>query len=318
MGRRISWRWGAAALLVCMLALQAGGVAHAYNFRRALKQGTHGRAVRALEMRLAGWYPGERRYFPINRDFGPKTTRAVKAFQRRYGLTVDGIAGRQTFRVLNRLEDRNGSTLHFNWNEFDQNRNSGCSAQANAYAGTFGGGPVPARRTRRNVRRLMWRLEAIRAKGGSNPIGINSGYRSVAYNDCIGGARASQHLYGTGADQRMANVANDRQRRIARHSQVHGIICYARLSHNHFDIRMHNADLDTYAAWYWPNRDSRGRDIAEDGGLCWGEGGTRAASTTASATSVDTRPATDDLVPSVAEVEAFESAGEPEDLGGLD
>lgn len=69
----------------------------------------------------------------------------------------------------------------------------------------------------------MWRLEAVRKKGGRKSIGIISGFRSVAYNNCIAGARASQHLYGTAADNRMVGVKNRREREIAKRSQIHGI-----------------------------------------------------------------------------------------------
>lgn len=36
----------------------------------------------------------------IDGDFGPKTERAVRDFQRQAGLVVDGIAGPKTFAVL--------------------------------------------------------------------------------------------------------------------------------------------------------------------------------------------------------------------------
>jgi hypothetical protein len=45
-------------------------------------------------------------------------------------------------------------------------------------------------------------LDRLRERFG--PIGINSGYRTPAYNAKIGGAKASQHLLGTAADTRYA------------------------------------------------------------------------------------------------------------------
>jgi N-acetylmuramoyl-L-alanine amidase len=36
-------------------------------------------------------------------DFGPATRRAVKQFQKDYGLSIDGIAGDQTFTALNKI-----------------------------------------------------------------------------------------------------------------------------------------------------------------------------------------------------------------------
>lgn len=298
------------ALVAVASVMPAAG---AYKFDRKLRPGMQGKDVKALQVRVAGWYPTRRqKRFYIDGAYGKQTTQAVKHFQNYYGMKATGIAYRRVFRKLNRLEDKNRSTLHFDWSEFKQHRNGSCSAQANAYAGTFRGGMTSARTVKRNVRRLMWRLEAVRAKGGAHPIGINSGFRSVPYNNCIGGAGASQHLYGTAADNRMANVSNRHQRYLAKSSQVHGIMCYSSLSHNHFDLRIENKDLSSQRSWWWPKRDSQGRDLASDGRPCWGDSGT------SSRTSISSRSAGGSLVPSPEEVRAFEDAGEPADLGGQD
>ena len=50
-----------------------------------------------------------------------------------------------------------------------------------------------------NVRALAVNLEVIRAQLGS-PIIINSGYRTPAYNNLVGGALASQHLLANAVD----------------------------------------------------------------------------------------------------------------------
>ena len=50
-----------------------------------------------------------------------------------------------------------------------------------------------------NVRALAVNLEVIRAQLGE-PIFINSGYRTPAYNKLVGGAPASQHLLANAAD----------------------------------------------------------------------------------------------------------------------
>lgn len=62
-----------------------------------LRQGSRGSSVRDLQKKLkaAGFDPG-----PIDGIFGPKTQAAVMAFQRAAGISVDGIAGPQTFRAL--------------------------------------------------------------------------------------------------------------------------------------------------------------------------------------------------------------------------
>lgn len=284
--------------------------ASAFEFTHPLKEGDTGPDVRALQVRVAGWFGrGNRKTFLIDGDFGPRTARAVRAFQRHYGLDLDGVAGAGTFEILNRLEDGNGSTAHFDYSEFWQNQNLACSAKANAYAGTFQGGMVAPGKVKRNVRRLMWRLEAVRAKGGHRPIGINSGFRSVAYNDCIGGARASQHLYGSAADNRMAEVANRAERDLARRSQFSGIGCYGSLSHNHFDIRMDNKDLPATQAWWWPQQDNKDRDLDDNGVPCWGEVKSVAKASVVGAES---------FVPSAREIAAFEAAGELFGLGGAE
>ncbi len=295
----------------------------AYDFERPLKRGDEGPDVRALQTRVAGWFPrDDQTPMGIDGVFGRKTARAVKAFQRFHGMKVDGVAGAGVFQKLNALEGEDGSTAHFDWSEFVQNRNPGCSAKANAYAGTFDGGAVAPSVVKTNVRRLMWRLEALRAKTGGHPIGINSGYRSVAYNDCIGGARASQHMYGTAADNRIAQVDNRTGREVAMTSQFSGVGCYSSLSHNHLDIRVENAGSGTTQFWWWPKSDSKGRHLADDGLPCWGETvkkGIAARATADVLRSVAAAlPGAGSLVPLEAEVEAFEDAGEPEDLLGLD
>jgi zinc D-Ala-D-Ala carboxypeptidase len=301
---------------IALLVVASSAPAAAYPFSRILEEGDRGRDVLALEVRVAGWYPlAKQQALLINRRFGRRTKVAVEAFQRHYGLAVDGIAGAATYSVLDSLQDKNGSTEHFNWSEFEQNYNRSCSSQANAYAGTFGGGMVAPRKVKGHVRRLMWRLEALRAKGGSHLIGINSGFRSVKYNQCIGGAGLSQHMYGTAVDNRMAHVRNRRERNIAKRSQLSGIGCYASLSHNHFDTRIDNRDLASSRFWWWPERDSKGRDLDATGRPCWGERARKAGRSPAGGSR---QAGPQSLVPSVREVRAFQAAGEPADLLGAD
>lgn len=313
MGRRA----GAVTGLAVCLSLVSGS-AEAIDWPKRLGPGDRGRAVKQLQVRVAGWFPArDRTRFRVDGSYGSRTAKAVERFERHYGIEgPNGVAGPATFRVFDRLADPDGSTRHFAWGEFTQHSNSGCSAQANAYAGTFNGGRVSAKRTKRNVRRLMWRLEAVRAKAGGDPVGINSGFRSVSYNSCIGGASASQHLYGTAADNRVAGISNAKARRIARRSQLSGISCYSNTTHNHFDIRLENKHLPSAQTWWWPERDALGRELDESGRPCWGE---VTGSPLAMAVAQDSgAPGTDSLVPDAAEVRAFEEAGEPADLEGSD
>lgn len=62
-----------------------------------LKQGSTGGEVKEVQRRLKMWgyYTGE-----VDGIYGSKTVEAVKYFQRKNGLTPDGIAGRATFEAL--------------------------------------------------------------------------------------------------------------------------------------------------------------------------------------------------------------------------
>ncbi len=62
-----------------------------------LKQGASGGEVKELQRRLKAWgyYSGS-----VDGIYGKQTVEAVKYFQRKNGLTADGIAGRSTFEAL--------------------------------------------------------------------------------------------------------------------------------------------------------------------------------------------------------------------------
>jgi zinc D-Ala-D-Ala carboxypeptidase len=325
------WRAAKIALCTAVVVALAAPAAQAKEFDRRLRPGSDESDVRALQVRVAGWYPTHaQEIFAIDGSYSGQTKAAMKAFEAAYGRPVNGIASKMDLQILNNLQGRDGSTKHFDYSEFRQNRSSSCSSRANSYAGTFSGGMATPWRVKRNVRRLMWRLEAVRKKGGSEPIGINSAFRSTAYNDCIGGARASQHLYGTAADNRMAGVSNRTERRIAKGSQIHGIGCYSSMTHNHFDLRIENKDLKGGHFWWWPEKDRHGRELADDGRPCWGE---KARGTSTDGAGLTLAPTTGasvlrairmgvmgagSLVPTLDEIELFETTGEVEDLGGLD
>lgn len=61
------------------------------------KKGDNGRHVKALQqaLKLKGYYP-----WVIDSKYGDNTAEAVASFQKRYGLTADGIAGFQTIKKL--------------------------------------------------------------------------------------------------------------------------------------------------------------------------------------------------------------------------
>ncbi|MDP9067816.1 MAG: M15 family metallopeptidase [Actinomycetota bacterium] len=290
----------------------------AYNWTRDLSYGATGKDVKALQVRVAGWYPAnDQSLFEIDGTFDDDTKVAVEAFQQHYGLTPDGVAGADTFKALNALEDEDHTTVNFDFSEFWQNRNSSCSAEANQYASSFRGGMVSEKEVKKNVRRLMWRLEALRAKVGDKPIAINSGFRSVAYNRCIRGATYSQHMYGTAADMRIVGVSNRKGRDTAKGSQVHGIGCYSSMSHNHMDLRMQNEALGGAQYWWWPERDEYDRDLASDDLPCYGEI-KRDSSVSAAGAAVESASYEMAERWTQAELNEWKAEGEADNLHGLD
>ena len=78
----------AVAAIACMCVLPASA---------ALREGDRGSEVKTVQEKLKRWgyYTGE-----VDGIFGPKTTSAVKYFQRKNGLTEDGVVGTQTFKAL--------------------------------------------------------------------------------------------------------------------------------------------------------------------------------------------------------------------------
>ena len=72
-----------------------------------LKSGAKGEAVKELQRRLKelGYYNNS-----IDGDYGAKTVVAVKAFQKKNGLTADGVAGSSTLKKLNSTSAVKAST----------------------------------------------------------------------------------------------------------------------------------------------------------------------------------------------------------------
>jgi lysozyme family protein len=105
-------RRGLAFLLLLILVWCSTSIA-------ALRQGDRGADVSELQKALQklGHYSGT-----IDGDFGSKTLSAVKAFQEKNGLTVDGIAGTKTLEALMRksgtkISSRSGRAALLSWSE---------------------------------------------------------------------------------------------------------------------------------------------------------------------------------------------------------
>ena len=121
--------------------------------------------------------------WPIDADgsFGGSTFNAVQDFQRGFGwwhLKADGFSGPKTHRALKFCVRHEGRcSQHFRFRDF----------------ASRGNGWIKVHRA------LVRGLEDLR-DDLDNPIVIQSGYRDPRHNVTVGGARASQHLYGNAAD----------------------------------------------------------------------------------------------------------------------
>ena len=217
------------------LATVAGGASlgmvdtvRAYGWSRTLRQGDSGSDVAELQVRVAGWAAdsSSQTFVAADGAFGPGTAAAVRRFQSAYGLTADGVVGPQTHSVLNSLERSDGSTAHFAWSEFYSKDGSG-----------FSGGNVGSSTIQANIRRLMYKLEALRKKAGNRSISITSGFRSINHNRNVGGASNSQHTYGIAADIVVSGVSIGQVRSLAQTCGFSGIITYNGSQFNHLDSR---------------------------------------------------------------------------------
>ncbi len=89
-------------VLATMLCLNVGALS---------RQGSRGNEVRQIQTKLKNWgyYDGA-----VDGIFGSKTTAAVKLFQRKNGLTADGIAGPATLAAMGINNSSTGNTTNYN------------------------------------------------------------------------------------------------------------------------------------------------------------------------------------------------------------
>ena len=82
----------------------------------SLKSGSRGDLVRTVQKKLKNWgyYTGS-----VDGIYGPKTVSAVKYFQRKNGLTADGIVGNQTARALGMSLSSSGSSSQSGYSSSD-------------------------------------------------------------------------------------------------------------------------------------------------------------------------------------------------------
>lgn len=85
-----------------------------------LTQGSRGNAVKTMQQKLKNWgyYKGA-----VDGIFGPATKTAVRYFQSKNGLAVDGIVGNKTLKALGMSNyiDNNGSSSSSTYSDADIN-----------------------------------------------------------------------------------------------------------------------------------------------------------------------------------------------------
>lgn len=209
--RRTILRTLAAVPLVAALPVVAvpdAGPAHAGS--SALWLGATGPRVREVQIRVAGWATDDPRpaALGVTGRFDRTTEAAVRRFQRAYGLDVTGAVDPATSERLTALAAPDGSTVSFGWEQFAAPDGRG-----------FTGGPVDSDAVRENVRRLMYKLEALRHKAGGRPVTVRAGFHRH-------GTEGSTHSYGTAADVTVAGLTTYSVYRIAQTCGFSGMGSY--------------------------------------------------------------------------------------------
>ena len=137
-------------LCVCMvtvtaLALVALVPAASVAEAAVLKQGSTGSLVRTVQTKLKNWgyYTGA-----VDGVYGPKTVAAVKYFQRKNGLTQDGIVGKATAAKLGISLSSSGSSGYSNADEYLLARCVYAEARGEPYTGQVAVAAVVLNRVR--------------------------------------------------------------------------------------------------------------------------------------------------------------------------
>jgi len=158
-----------------------------YTWSRTLGSGSD---VARLQIRVAGW-AGYGVNMAIDGDYGAQTAAAVTGFQRAYGLVADGVAGPATYSKVYALQDPDCTPIHFSYAEASDNCGRGLNSSGSASLATVN----------ENLKRVMWRAEALRHQLGDRPLRVTSGFRDKACD----GSPYGQHTYGTALDLVLAD-----------------------------------------------------------------------------------------------------------------
>ncbi len=94
-------------MCVCVVNVSPTKINNNTAYAVVYKQGNTGSMVRTIQQKLKNWgyYTGS-----VDGIYGPQTVNAVKYFQRKNNLTVDGIVGNKTLKALGITASSNGSS----------------------------------------------------------------------------------------------------------------------------------------------------------------------------------------------------------------
>jgi hypothetical protein len=158
---------------------------------RELKLNDQGDEVRELQIRIGGFISStiQQTYLKVSHIFDNATVETLKRFQSAYGLPTTGVFTAKEAEILHSLEKDDGSTLNYQFSQFYSNDGK-----------QFTGGTEPnSDIVKENIRRLMWRLEALNKKIGF-VVFPKSGFRSITHNNQVGGVTNSYHTFGCAVD----------------------------------------------------------------------------------------------------------------------
>jgi zinc D-Ala-D-Ala carboxypeptidase len=207
---------------------------------RELRTGMSGVDVRELQIRIAGWASDDARhsFVQVSGVFDAATDAAVRRFQKAHGLPSDGVVGPAMRDQLAALAAADGSTLHFEWAPF-----------AAPDGGGFAGGNLDEATVRENVRRLMYKLEALRHKLDGREIEVRAGFHGTGYRPSRLAPTGGVHTDGGAADITVAGLTTYAVYRVAQTCGFSGLGSYVQ-SWLHCDSR---AEHNSGAPWSWAN-----------------------------------------------------------------
>jgi zinc D-Ala-D-Ala carboxypeptidase len=207
---------------------------------RELRAGMSGVDVRELQIRIAGWASDDARrsFLSVSGTFDPATDAAVRRFQKAHGLPDEGVVGAATRDRLSALGVADGSTAHFEWAQF-----------AAPDGGGFAGGTPDEAVVRENVRRLMYKLEALRHKVDGREVVVRAGFHGTAYRENRITPAGGVHSHGSAADITVPGLTTYAIYRVAQTCGFSGLGSYVQ-SWLHCDSR---AEHGPDSQWSWAN-----------------------------------------------------------------